>query len=74
MVPLPVPRNVRGSVLNVLFVTDERGAIERMSFLAVGDDEFSRRVVNALRQTPMSAALRTDGTPVRGYGLLRFTF
>jgi hypothetical protein len=45
-----------------------------MSFLAVGDDEFSRRVVNALRQTPMSAALRTDGTPVRGYGLLRFTF
>ena len=74
MHPFPIPRAVYGTRVEAVFIIDSTGAIERVSFTAVNDRQYTRALMKSFRETRFRPAVREDGRPTRGYYLFRWDF
>jgi hypothetical protein len=68
--PMPIPEALRGQSVTAAFIIDERGKIERLTLRALDDRTYTRKLMTELRRMNFRPAIKSDGTPTKGYYLL----
>lgn len=72
--PLPSPRSVRGAHLKAVFDVDQKGNATLLSFTALPDSSYSKRVGDILKTLRFRPGVMADGTPKRDTVTIEFSF
>ncbi|MGH7664764.1 MAG: hypothetical protein ACRENI_10785 [Gemmatimonadaceae bacterium] len=63
--PVPVPDDLRGTEVTVVFDVDVSGRVLSLSFAPTGDRDFDRKLRERLERYRFNPGVRADGTPLR---------